>query len=437
MKLFRGWVSRKLAVAALFITAFGMTGCTHLGSPSIKISSWGDPKENAILTDLINDFQKAHPDIKVELQRVDWGNYNQKLLTQVAAGIAPDVIFVSSDNMADLMPRGILEPLNEYVKADNFPLGEFYPAIIDRFTVDGQLYVVPRDVSPICLVYYNKKAFDEAKLPYPTDDWTWSDLVADAKALTKRDESGKTERWGYTEDWPMPEPWIYSAGGRWVDNPQNPNQYTFNTPTFINALQFRTDLMLKKKVMPGPANMTAMGGLGASGLFVNGTAAMFLSGMWKVPQLREIKDFDWDVVMFPKGPTGLRGFQNGGSGYGILRSSKNKKEAWMLVKYLAGAEGEKKMATTGLAQPAMRSVAESSAFLDGQKPLNKKMLLKAEDYAVFEPRATNWAEIRGTVIGPVFDKLWTGDLTAAQAVSQLADQLKDKPLIVKLEETKQ
>jgi multiple sugar transport system substrate-binding protein len=434
MRLLQGFKLWKLGILGLVISLFGM-GCSHFLSNSVKISSWGDPKENAILTDLINDFQKVHPEIKVELQRVPWGEYNTKLLTQVAGGIAPDVIFVSTDNIADLYPRGILEPLDEYAKASNFSTSDFYPSLIDRFTIGGHLYVVPRDISPVGVVYYNKKAFDEAHLAYPTDDWTWGDLLADAKALTKTDKEGKTSRWGYTEDWPMMEPWAYSAGGRWVDNPQNPNQYTFNTQVFSDAIQFRADLILKQKVMPGPSNMTAMGGMGASDLFVNGTAAMFLSGMWKVPAFRDIKTFDWDVVMFPKGPTGQRGFQNGGSGYGILKSSKNKKAAWELVKYISGKEGEIKMAALGLSQPALKNVAESPAFLDGQKPMNKKMLLKAVDYAIYEPMATNWREIREGAITPTFDQVWVGKITAAEAVSQLAELLKNKPLIVKLKES--
>ena len=430
MSLLKGTGLLKLGCLGLLLAVLGM-GCAKSGSDAIKISSWGDPKENAILTDLVNDFQKAHQDIKVELQRVPWGEYKTKLMTSVSAGIAPDVIFVSTDDVATFCQKDILEPLDDYAKADNFSTSDFFTTVLDRFTVGGHLYVIPRDISPICLVYYNKKAFDAAHLSYPTDDWNWKELLADAKALTKVDASGKTTQWGYTEDWPMVEAWAYSAGGRWVDNPQNPNQYTFNTQAFVEGLQFRADLIMKHKVTPGPSNMTAMGGLGASDLFTNGSAAMLLSGMWKVPSFRDIKEFDWDVVMFPKGPTGQRGFQNGGSGYGILKASKNKKKAWELVKYISGAIGEKKMANLGLAQPALKSVAESSAFLDGQKPVNKKMLNAAVSYAIYDPRASNWAEIRGGSITPVLDQIWIEKITAAEAVAKIAENLKDKPLAIK------
>jgi ABC-type glycerol-3-phosphate transport system substrate-binding protein len=279
------------------------------------------------------------------------------------------------------------------------------------------------------VVYYNKKAFDEAKLPYPTDDWTWDDLLADAKALVTKDEEGHTTRWGYSEDWPMLELWVYSAGGRWANDSKNPTAYTFNTPTFINAVQYRTDLITKHKVMPGPSNMTAMGGMGMSDLFMNGTAAMFVSGIWKTPSFREIKNFDWDVAMFPKGPTGLRGFPGGGSGYGMLTSSKNKKAAWEFIRYIAGPEGQAKLAGTGLTQPALKSVADSPAFLDGQKPLNKKMLLSAVQYSVYPPLAKNWMEIYQGIATPAFEATWSGKLTAAEAIAQIASNLKDKPMI--------
>ncbi len=418
----------------LFVLALLGMGCSKFGSSSIKISSWGDPKENEILQGLVADFNASHPNTKVELQRVPWGEYNTKLLTQVAGGIAPDVIFVSTDNIADLYPRGILEPLDEYIHADNFALGDFYPSVIDRFTIGGHVYGIPRDVSPVCVVYFNKKAFDDAKLSYPTDDWNFTEFLADAKALTRRDADGHTSQWGFADDWGMVEPFVYCAGGRWVDNPQKPNQYAFNSPAFISGLQFRADLILKHKVMPGPSNVTAMGGMGSSDMFVNGTCAMFLSGIWKTPAFRDIQKFDWDVAMFPKGTTGQRGYQDGGSGYGILKSSKNKKGAWEFVRFIAGAEGQKKMSGLGLSQPSLMSVAASNVFLDGKKPLNKKMLLKAVQYGVYEPMATNWKEIRDGFITPTFDPIWSGKITGAEAVSLLADKLKTKPLIVNLKE---
>jgi ABC-type glycerol-3-phosphate transport system substrate-binding protein len=407
-------------------------GCGHRASPAIRLSSWGDPKENEILQAMINDFQKIHPDIKVELLRVPFGEYMTKLLSQVAGGVAPDVIFVSTDNVLNLSTRGVLEPLDDYLKNDpGFPIKDFYPSLIVDYTIDGKLYGVPRDMDPECDIYYNKKAFEEAGLPPPSDEWNWDDFLAAAKALTKKDAKGNVTRWGFADDWPNFDPWVFSSGARYVDNPYKPSKYTVDDPKFLRALQFRADLIWKHKVMPGPSNLSALGGRGTSDMFAKGTAAMFLSGLWHTPEFREVKDLSWDIAMFPKGPDGQRGFSIGGSGYGILQSSKNKKAAWELVKYISGPEGEKKMTETGLVYPALQSVANSPVFLDNQMPQNKKMLLGAEPYGVLMPRALNWREIAEGTITPALDKAWTGTSTPKEAQAQLVENLKKVPLVLK------
>src|SRR6185436_5761502 len=109
-------------------------------------------------------------------------------------------------------------------------------------------------------------------------------------------------------DWPNFDPWVYSSGARYVDDPLKPAKYTVDDPKFLRALQFRADLIWKHKVMPGPSNLTALGGRGTSDMFAKGTAAMFLSGLWHTPEFREAKDLSWDIAMFPKGPDGQRGF---------------------------------------------------------------------------------------------------------------------------------
>ena len=424
----RSWMV--LAGLALVLGVIGLTACSKKSTgTTIKISSWGDLQENQILVDLIAKFEAQNPGIKVDLQRIPFGEYTTKLLTQIAAGSAPDVIFTETNNFVDLYLRNAFEPLNEYIKKDNFNLGDYYPQILDRFSADGNVYAIPRDTAPICVIYYNKNAFDSAKVPYPTDDWNWAQFVADGEKLIKKDATGKVTRWAFIDDWSMFEPWIYSAGGKWADDVKKPTKWLMaEDQGFVTGIQFRADLMHKYKIMPPPASLSAMGGMGTSDMFVNGTVAMFLSGIWKTPTFRkDIKNFKWDVAMFPKGPTGIRAFGTGGSGYGILKSSNNKEAAWKLVKFIAGIEGAKMLAQTGLAQPAMMSVASGPDFLDGKDPQNKKMLLEAVKYVKYMPMAKNTSEIQYGILGPILDKVWNGNITAQQAAELLKPQLANKP----------
>jgi multiple sugar transport system substrate-binding protein len=234
------------------------------------------------------------------------------------------------------------------------------------------------------------------------------------------------------DDWVMPEAWIYDFGGSYADNVKHPTRWTFATdPNTLKGIQFRSDLMNKYKVMVPPSGLAAMGGMGTSNMFENGTSAMFLSGIWKTPTFRQIKDFKWDVVMLPKGPKGNRAFSTGGSGYGILKSSTRKKDAWELVKYISGSEGGKRLAATGFAQPALMKVASSPDFIDNQDPLNKKMLLEAVKHVKYAPLCKNWAETVNSIIGPELDKVWTGGETAEEAMARLKPVLAEKPPVTK------
>jgi ABC-type glycerol-3-phosphate transport system substrate-binding protein len=411
-----------------FISFLSLTGCSKSGGTKIKVSSWGSPEENQILSDLIADFNKSHPGMTAELERIPFNEYVTKLLTQVAGGQAPDVIFVEVNNFVDLYLRGALEPLNPYIQKDHLDLNVYYPQVVDRFTVDGQTYVIPRDTAPIGVIYYNKKAFDEAKVPYPTDDWTWDQFVAAGKKVTKTDATGKVTRWGFVDDWPMFDTWVYDAGGSFADNVKHPTKWTFATdPNTLKGIQFRADMMNKYKMMLPPSGLTAMGGMGTGDMFTNGTVAMFLSGIWKTPTFRMAKDLKWDVVMVPKNPTGFRGFGTGGSGYGILKSSTHKNEDWELVKYISGEIGAKKLAATGLAQPAIMSAANSPLFLDGQDPQNKKMLFEAMKYVKYNPMCKNWFEVHDSIIGPELEKVWNGTETAEAAMEKLKPILEKNP----------
>ena len=418
-----------ILVVVILTVGFGLVSCGNKGRANvIHLSSWGDPQENQILQDLINQFEKQNPDIPVQLDRVPYGEYTDKLLNQFVAGLAPDVIFVSSETVASFYPRNLLENLTPYVEKDHsVDLKALYPALLKTFQVKGFLCAIPRDIAPVCVVYYNKKAFDDAKLPYPKDNWTTDDFLTDSLKLKKVDDKGNVTEWAFVEAYPLPDAWIYDFGGRFVDSPYTPTKYMVDKPGFLNGVKFRADLMLKYKVMPTPAGLSQAGGVGTSDMFANGRAAMILSGIWKVPMFRQTPNLKWDVVMLPKPKGVARAVVGGASGYGIVTTSKHKDSAWKLIAFLSGAEGQKLFAHTGLVQPALKKVAESADFLDGKDPLNKKMLLKAVDYSIDVPLATNWKEVQNGVIYSELDKVWIGNETPEEAIDKLKVELLKHP----------
>ncbi|HEY5039423.1 MAG TPA: sugar ABC transporter substrate-binding protein [bacterium] len=398
----------------------------------IRLSSWGDAEEAAILTGLIGEFEKKNPGVVVELERTPVNEYVTKLLTEFAGHSAPDVVFTGAPLVTRFYAAEVLEPLNEYLKNDpEIKLTDFYSATVEGLTFNGKIMALPRDIACICVLYYNKDLFDKAGVLYPKDDWTWDQFLQTVKKLTVKNKDGKVSQWGFTDDWISPENWIFTAGGGWVDDWKTPNQFTLQNPRVVKGIQMRADLINRYRVSPAPSVLTAMGGMGTSDLFLGGKAALFLSGIWKTPAIRKAATFHWDCTMFPKNGKQRRWVSGAYAAYGILRASAHKPEAWKLVKFLSGKDAAVGFAQTGLAQPALKEVAESSAFLDTQPPLNKKMLLKAADSLIFEPRATNWSEIRDGLIGPELDRVWNGSESAQEAVDKLVEILKKHPLRTK------
>lgn len=416
----------KIFLSVIFIPIFWLTGCKPStpadGTTEVHIAFWGSPEEIDIITNSISAWRAANPKIKVVFQHTPYTGYDSKILTRIAGGAAPDIIATEVDYFVTFAGKNVLEDLTPYLQSDpqGFDKPDFFPTILDRFTVGDHLYAIPRDVAPFACVFYNKKLFDEAGLAYPSDDWTWDDLLRTARALTKRDANGRVTQYGFY-GWAW-QNFVYGNGGALVDHVKNPTRTMIDDPRSIQGLQFYADLINLYKVMPTPVAL-ANSGMGVDLMFASGRLGMFLSGIWETPNLRNY-DFEWDVAMFPKNPQGVRAFGSGGSGYAILKFSKHKKEAWNVIKALTSPEGQTKLADRGLAQPSRISVAKSEAWAENPAPPeNKKMLNDAVKYIIFSPFDSRWREIEDKYLKPQLDLVLNGKKSAEDFAKEVTPQI--------------
>ncbi len=134
--------------------------------------------------------------------------------------------------------------------------------------------------------------------------------------------------------------------------------------------------------------------------FAAGSIGMFVGGRWEVTHLRKkigiknswMKDQDsWDVAPLPMykeynadGSVKVHGVQAGHSGsmgLAIAFKSKHKKEAWELVKYVAGAPGQTAQAERGFCIPNQIEIAKTDVFLQPDKaPKNAQVFVDAAQY---------------------------------------------------------
>ncbi len=420
---------RKLILAIALSTLVGafFNGCAKTeddnGAIEIKVAFWGSPQEIDIITRAIEPWQEKNPHIKVRLEHTPYSGYDSKILTRIAGGAAPDVIATEVNYFVTFAGKNVFENLAPFIESDpDFQKSDFFPEILSRFTVEGNVYAIPRDVAPFACVFYNKDLFDEAGIPYPSDDWNWDDLLEKAKTLTKKDEAGRIVQYGFY-GWAW-QNFIYGNGGALVDDVQNPTVTKIDDPLSVEGLQFFSDLINIHRVMPTPVALANLG-MGVDTMFSSGRLAMLMSGIWETPSLRNYS-FNWDVAMFPKNSKGVRKFGTGGSGYGVLKSSKHKKEAWEVVKALTGPAGQIQLAERGLAQPALQSVSKGPHWATHPGlPENKSMLNEAVKYIVFDPFHPRWREIEAKIIQPEFDLLFNGKETAEEAAAKIAPKVNE------------
>lgn len=363
------------------------TGCTQKDSrKTIQFASWGSQSEVEILKPILQNFEKENPDIKIDFLHIPQ-NYFQKIHLLFASNLSPDVIFINNLNIP--VYADYLEDLTEYVKKE-----DFYEKTLDAMTYNNKLLAVPRDVSTM-VIYYNKTLFDKYKIKYPTQNWTFDDLLNICLKFKSKDIFGIS----FDENNLFYMPYLMSSGGGILSD--DLKTVIIDTPQSKEGLKFYADLRNKYNVAPKKSQSASAT---MAQMFLQQKLAMHLSGRWMVPKYRSTAKFDWDIINFPSGKAGSI-VSLDASGWSLSKTSKNKAEAIKLIQYLSSGENIAKMTSSGLITPARIDVSTSSAFLDG-KPKSSKIFLESIKTAKPTPVSKNYSELTDNLndkLEPIFN----------------------------------
>jgi multiple sugar transport system substrate-binding protein len=375
------------------------------GAPvQITYMEWGDPAELDVWKAIVSDFEAANPNIKVDVQVSDWDSYWTKLKTLLAANTPPDVFAMDAPLFMDYQSRGVLLNLQPYIDKNPGMLDGLYPNTLTAYQSPDGYFGLPRDFQTI-VVFYNKDMFDKAGVAYPKPGWTYDDLRATAKSLTKdTNGDGKIDQFGYVID-----PWdfepgmsevIWAYGGDLLNAEHT--KTLLGEPKARQAFQFLHDMMFIDKSIPDPNTTSQYGG----DLFLSGNAAMMAMGHWAVPSYSETT-FKWDVAPLPKGPAGQATSVNS-AGFVVGKDSKHPEEAFAFIKFVESVAGQTRLAQMGFACPVLMSVAESDAFLKQSTPINQQIFLDSLAYAHMKPVFKGYDEWSSTV-GDGLTPMWNGE----------------------------
>jgi alpha-glucoside transport system substrate-binding protein len=169
-----------LGVAAL-AASLGLTACggdDGGGSDDDTVTIWSsvDTPVREGLTQVLTEKAEAEG-YEIDWQNVD--NINQLIMTKIQANDTPDIALIPQPGVVrDMVERGAGEPLDDVV--DMAALEEsMVPGTLDSGTIDDQLYGLLVSMNVKSLVFYNKKAWDEAGYAAP-------ESIDDLNALTEQ-----------------------------------------------------------------------------------------------------------------------------------------------------------------------------------------------------------------------------------------------------------
>src|SRR5688572_11829531 len=197
---------RHFNLKALLLTSVFMLSMTLLPAfgqsetvITIAIPEW---QQSSFDDTLFDEFEAAHPGVKVvPVFEMPSGFYmgtgvDDEALEEAFDYILnsttkADVLTVESYSMSVEMTRaGFILDLAPLISNDpSFDTDDFFPAVWQSYQWDRGIWAVPVSVNPMMLIYDAAK-FDEAGLPYPSENWTLTDLLNAAEAFTEYDDEG-------------------------------------------------------------------------------------------------------------------------------------------------------------------------------------------------------------------------------------------------------
>jgi len=152
--------------------------------PNFKTASSGDYERK-----IIENFNKKYPNIKVNIEMIDFASGPQKLNTAIASNSAPDLVYDYPGRIIDYARNGVMVPLDElFTDTMKKDISE---KILEPCSLDGKYYMYPVNISPNMMVV-NKTMLDKAgltsMLPLGKPDrlWTNDEYYALLKAIKEK-----------------------------------------------------------------------------------------------------------------------------------------------------------------------------------------------------------------------------------------------------------
>jgi ABC-type glycerol-3-phosphate transport system substrate-binding protein len=291
-------------------------------------------QEETATVRMIEAFEKANPNIKIQRTKVSFGGNFEKITTAVASGTAPDVSPIWSGFLTQFAASGSLLDLNKHGAANI--KSSIYPSAWEYVQYKDGVYGVPYAQDPRMIVY-NLDAFKEAGLE--KGPATLDELYASAKALSKK-SGNVVDRYGLAVGDQDNLIYFYVsllyAHGGLIFNADE-TEVAFNNDAGIKAAAYIGKLSKEGLISTNVPQDGMRRGL------LTGRFGMIFDGPWIFYSAANLGQpaQPFDIVPFPSAtPGGPSGTVASIGAYTAFASTKHPQEAAKFVMFMASPEAQ-------------------------------------------------------------------------------------------------
>ena len=361
----------------------------------------------------IEAFEKANPNINVEIMGVSWTADGDALLANaLESGEDINVFSVNPDDLIRFAREGKVSNIEPFLTEED--KADIYPSGLQSAAVDDKVYAWPIWVTASS-IFANTELFEGRGVDLPTieNPWTWDEFVEAAKQLTYQESDG-SQVYGFsssTEWWTSGfYPIFYVDGGR-VLSPDG-KRFVQNSVEGISGLQKAVDLKQVHQVTPPDFGVVKQAD--AQEQFKNGDIAMLLSTPAFVRQLEE-ENFGASVLPPPTGDLGKIVTTGGFGLYSVYNTDdiEKLKASHKFAKYITGSQVAQDVPGYQLA-PSLRRSNTSYATSP-----NREVIARLVEFGVYEAPVGTPPEV-SELYTQLLTQIVTGEKTPQEAMDEIA-----------------
>lgn len=411
---------RSLACAAVLAVLAGLlAACTHRADSPVVLRFWALGREGEVVQQLLPEFHRTHPGIRVVVQQSPWLSAQEKLLTAFAGDVTPDMCQLGNTWLPQFAALGALAPLDARVAASTrVPPADYFEGIWDSNRIGATLYGVPWYVDTR-VMYYRKDLLAEVGFDKPPASWAEFNRALVALKAKSPDKFGVLLPLNEYEPLLMfalqQKEELLRDGGRYGN---------FRSAEFRRTLTNYVE-MFRNQWAPKVSN-TQISNVWDE--FGNGYFSFYISGPWNISEFKSRLPArlqqSWGTAPMP-GPNGPTVSVAGGSSLVVFKASKHQDEAWQLIEYLAQPEVQRRFFQLTGNLPPRRTGWQGTALENDQYVSGFRDQLERTRSP---PKVPEWERI-GTELRLVTESAVAGEITIDQAVTELdkrADRILEK-----------